>query len=259
MDEQTTPVFAEDVEALLRSDQLRDYRIDIETDSTIKADLGRQQETISQFIGGTAQFIQAWGPAVQTGIVPPDAVMDLYGSFASVFGLQKRAEDALERISAHASKVAQQQAMQQQQGNQEAEKEAQAAAQQAQIEQAKIAASERDNAQKLDIERERIALDRERLNLEAMRTKEDATLKRTDLALRYGQGTDEETGETTMRGTLFETIEDSAETVRAAAQTMAQGLEQLHQATIALTQAAENMARPKRVVRDHNGRIAGLE
>lgn len=92
---QVTP----EAEQLLRSDALRSYRIDIETDSTIRGDVGRKLEQMSQFIQGTASFAQAIGGVVQQA--PPLLPMftEVYASFARQFDLGKQAEDALDQVS----------------------------------------------------------------------------------------------------------------------------------------------------------------
>lgn len=60
----------EEVEPLLRDDLMRSFKIDVESDSTIRADLTRNQQTMSEFVQGTAAYIQAVGPAVQAGLLP---------------------------------------------------------------------------------------------------------------------------------------------------------------------------------------------
>jgi len=112
---QVTP----EIERLIRSDALRSYRIDIETDSTIRGDVGRKLEQMSQFIQGTAQFAQAIGGIVQSA--PPLLPMftEVYASFARQFDLGKQAEDALDGMSEQIKQFMQQQ---QSQPNPEAEK-----------------------------------------------------------------------------------------------------------------------------------------
>ena len=88
----------DEVKALMSSDALRSFRVDIETDSTIQADQTRAQQNISQFIEGLAAFGQAVGPAVQAGIMPTDIVADLLSGFARNFKLGKQASDAIDRL-----------------------------------------------------------------------------------------------------------------------------------------------------------------
>ena len=101
---QVTP----EMEVLLSKPVLRSYRIDVESDSTVRADVSRNQEQMNQFLQGTAQFIQAVGPAIQSGQFPPEVAMEIYSSFARSFKLGKQAEDALDSLSGKLAEQAQQ-------------------------------------------------------------------------------------------------------------------------------------------------------
>lgn len=94
-------VTQEQVIEFLRNDVLRDYRIDIETDSTIRADLTGEQQNITQFVQGFGTFIQAVGPAVQAGFVPMKDAATLLKSFTRSFKLGRDAEDAIESLGEH--------------------------------------------------------------------------------------------------------------------------------------------------------------
>jgi hypothetical protein len=88
----------EDVLDVLKSDVMRAYRIDIETDSTVRGDLTQAQNQAGQFLQGMASFVQAIGPAIQGGFMQMDVAADLFGSLARNFKLGKQAEDALARL-----------------------------------------------------------------------------------------------------------------------------------------------------------------
>ena len=92
-------VTREEAEALLRSDVLRVYRIDVEFDSTIRGDLTRNQQTMALFLQGTAQFAGAMGPLVQQQPALMQPVMEIYAAFARNFKLGKQAEDALDALA----------------------------------------------------------------------------------------------------------------------------------------------------------------
>jgi hypothetical protein len=96
----------EDVLETLKSGIQRTYRVDVETDSTIRGDSRQAQQQVGGFLDGSAKFMQAMGPAVQAGMMKPDVAIDLYASFARMFKLGKQAEDALSRWSADAQKEA---------------------------------------------------------------------------------------------------------------------------------------------------------
>ncbi len=150
-------------EQLMRSDFLRSYRVDIETDSTIRADLTRSQEQMSQFVTGLGAFITAVGPAVQVGAMPLDVVADLLGGFARQFKLGKQAEDALDRMSAQAQEQAQQPAAPQ--GPRPEEMAAQNAQAQAQMQRetvgAKLQAAQQQAETGAQVQRAKIEADKQ--------------------------------------------------------------------------------------------------
>lgn len=98
----------EEVEQVLRNDTMRGFRIDVESDSTIRADMTRSQTMMTQFLGGTAEFMQSVGPAVVQGFFPADIAVEVFTAFARNFRLGKQAEDALDRLADQAKKNAQQ-------------------------------------------------------------------------------------------------------------------------------------------------------
>jgi energy-coupling factor transporter ATP-binding protein EcfA2 len=84
--------------AMMQRDTLREYRIEVETDSTIRADLSRQQENIGQFVTGFGALMTALGPPVQAGVMKADEAADLITGFARSYKLGRQAEEALERM-----------------------------------------------------------------------------------------------------------------------------------------------------------------
>jgi hypothetical protein len=93
---------------LLQDDVARNYRVDIESDSTIRNDLSRNQQTMNTFLQGTAQFATAMGPIIMTDPAMKPMVMEIYGSFARQFKLGRQAEDAIEEATEQAQKTANQ-------------------------------------------------------------------------------------------------------------------------------------------------------
>jgi hypothetical protein len=95
----------EEVIQLLQDDITRNYRIDIESDSTIRNDLSRNQQTMNLFLQGTAQFGQAMGPIIMADASMKPVVMEIYGAFARQFKLGRQAEDAIEAATEQAQKT----------------------------------------------------------------------------------------------------------------------------------------------------------
>ena len=88
----------EEVRQVMGTDILRQFRIDIETDSTIQEDQSRAQQNMVGFIDGFAAFTSAMAPAVEAGVVGMEEVSDLLTAFSRHFKLGKQAEDAIERM-----------------------------------------------------------------------------------------------------------------------------------------------------------------
>jgi hypothetical protein len=83
---------------ILRDDQQRAYRIDIETDSTIAGDQAQEQKNITELITGISSFIQQAGPAVEAGYLPIEAAKSILMTAVRKFKMGREVEDALDMI-----------------------------------------------------------------------------------------------------------------------------------------------------------------
>lgn len=166
----------DDVLQVLRSDAMRGYRVDIETDSTVQADVARLKTNAAEFVQGFGGFIQAVGPAVQAGAMPMDVVADLLTAFARNFKLGRQAEDALERMGKLAAQPAQgaDQAAQQQA---EAQAEQQRVAMEMQAKQAEVQA-------KAQLEQAKLAMEQQRLAMEAQIKEREIAVREAEVALK---------------------------------------------------------------------------
>lgn len=88
----------EEVEQVLRSDILREYRIDIETDSTIQAELQADQRNIVELITGITKYFEGIAPIVQSGVLPMEAAKQILMTAVRRFKLGRQVEDALEEM-----------------------------------------------------------------------------------------------------------------------------------------------------------------
>ena len=266
----------DDVLQVLRSDAMRGYRVDIETDSTVQADVARLKTNAAEFVQGFGGFIQAVGPAVQAGAMPMDVVADLLTAFARNFKLGRQAEDALERMS----KIAAQPAPQQDEG---AAAEAQRAAAEAQAEQQRAAmemqVKQAEAQAKAQLEQEKLALEAQRLAMEAQIKEREIAIREAEVALKAqietarlqdGQVARTEARQDSkiqereaMLGENEAQMRELAAAMAALNQTLAAQAEQQTQAAMmqaqALSQLAQAMMAPKRVVRGNDGRAIGVE
>ena len=92
--------------AQILEDGLRQYNINIESDSTVRADLTRMKGEMSEFLNGTASFFGTMQPLVQQAPEMAKPVIDLYSSFARQFSLGREAELAVEKMGEIAEQAA---------------------------------------------------------------------------------------------------------------------------------------------------------
>lgn len=247
------------------------YRIDVETDSTIRADLSRRKGEMGEFLQGTGAFFQAMAPVVQQAPTMAAPVAELFGSFARQFSLGKQAEDALEEMTEQAKDAAAKAAenagqpgpeeqaataemeakkaelgMKQQEGQAKQQLEGQKAQADMQMRQQEMALER----EKLDLEREKMALDRERMTADGGRADREFAVKSGEMMPpTIAPAMDG------MLAALMQMQQSQAES----AQMLAQGLAQIAQLVSAGDQRiAAALSAPKMLVRDDAGRPAGV-
>lgn len=118
------PISWEKVCEAMRQDATRTYVVDIETDSTLSATQDNDMEGLAKLLKGMSDIIAGFGPAVQAGAMPIEAVKALMGVVVRRAKMGTAVEDALEKMKAPAPQadpeVAKAQAAQQaQQGEQQ--------------------------------------------------------------------------------------------------------------------------------------------
>ena len=157
---------------VLRDDNQRCYRIDIETDSTIAGDQAADQKAVTELLQGVASFIQNAGPAVEAGYLPLEAAKSMLMMAIRRFKMGREVEDALDMIGeddeqgqSDPAQAQQQQQAQQlaQQQAQMAQQEAQAAAQEAQV---------------------KIQMDQAKMQMDQAEAQSDAQIKQAEIELK---------------------------------------------------------------------------
>lgn len=88
--------------------QFDQFKIDVESDSTVRADLTNDRQEMSEFLQGTAAFFQTMAPLVQQSPKAAGPLAKMYSAFASQFNLGKAAEDALDQFVQMAEQASQQ-------------------------------------------------------------------------------------------------------------------------------------------------------
>jgi len=155
----------EEVMQVLRSDAMREFRIDIETDSTIAADQQYDREQIVEAMDAITRYVSGVGPIVQQGMMPASAAVGLLQTIVRRFKFGRQVEDVLDHMADD----------EQTQGAQKPpsaeEIKAQAEAQRAQIEnqrtQMEIQAKQQELAQKAQAEALKAQAEERRMAMEA--------------------------------------------------------------------------------------------
>lgn len=162
----------------------RHYKIDIETDSTIRADMTRDQEQMNLFMGATAQFVSGMQQAATAAPAFIPTMIEVYTAFARKFKLGKQAEDALDKLGQQAPGMVQQMLAQKQQ-NPEAQKaqfEQQASAQKHQQDMQIKAQDHQANLTKMAAEMQN-KREEHQMNMEKMTLEMQATAQQHEIAM----------------------------------------------------------------------------
>jgi hypothetical protein len=86
----------EDIKAVISNDMQREYRVDVETDSTVAQSLQQDMEGLKEVLTGVVEFWQGVGPAVMQGAISMDAVKAITMSIVRRARMGLEVEDALE-------------------------------------------------------------------------------------------------------------------------------------------------------------------
>lgn len=88
----------EEVIKLLKNKAHRNFRIDIETDSTIAGSLESDMTGLAQVLQAVAGFVQTTGPMVQAGVLPMEAQKEIIMTVTRRARMGMAVEDALDKM-----------------------------------------------------------------------------------------------------------------------------------------------------------------
>lgn len=180
-------IFDDQVLALLRSDMLRSFLIDTETDSTIQPDEDVEKQRRVEFVTAIGQFMKEALPAVQMAppIVPmlKETLMFLARGFRAGRNVEDVFEQSMQQLQQHAMQAAQQpnpetvkaQAevqkiqMQAQADQQKVQADAAAKQQEMQFKAQELELKQQEMALKIQFEQQKMALEKEKMGMEHQR------------------------------------------------------------------------------------------
>lgn len=269
----------DEVMQVLHSDDMRGYRIDIETDSTVQQQVVQEQRDITELLTGIVNFLGGVAPAVQSGAMPVDTAKTLLLAAVRRFRLGNEVEDALQKLQQPQGpppEVAQmqeqmQQAQQQIEGERQQVTQAkQQVAEQAQAKSMQIA--EREHAltlKEMKADYERQLMDRDRKEFETTRAFEDrlAKMQDADIAVR---GVDKDSERKATEAVIQQHVqvlqqmaEQSQQALTAMAEAVAQSNRQIAESIGLIAQSVEKMSSmqtaARKRVRGPDGSLVGVE
>lgn len=226
----------ESVMKLLKDEQLRGFRIDIETDSTIEPDAGEEQKNRIELLTAITQFIEGVGPAVASGQIPPETAKEMLSFGVRSFKLSPQLEDSLDMIGQKEENPQANQAQMQKQQQQE-----QMQAQMMQAESQKMQASVAEaNAKAREAEARATEAEHKATQAEAnaFKLQNEARLSQSTVELNERE---------------VENAKQQPEMVNA----LLQGLSVLQQTLDKMTYVAEMAAAPRELILDNTGMPIG--
>lgn len=145
---------------LLRRERLREFRIRIETDSTVQADATGEQESRVQFLTAVTQFLQTAGPMVAEGTLPIGVAKSLLMFGARGFKIGREVEEELEQLGENQGPN---------QAAQQKDRDAEALQQEMQFKIADMQAKQEIDVAKVQLDKQRVVNDAQRVQIENQR------------------------------------------------------------------------------------------
>ena len=181
------------IQEMMNETVLAYYRVDVESDSTVKADTTRLRAEMGEFLQGTGAFFQAFAPVVASSPEAAAPVSKVFQSVASNYNLGKQASEALDELAELAKQAATKPRPNPEMEKLKAEMEMKKAdhALKAEETKADMAVKQQEaqmdrasRVEELQIKREIAAIDKEMRVLELLAKREELNMRREELQMK---------------------------------------------------------------------------
>jgi hypothetical protein len=224
----------EQVMKILRDDKLRGFRVDIETDSTIQPDADTEQQNRIELLTAISGFMTQAIPAVQMGAMPMEVAKELMMFGVRSFRVGSQLEDTLDQWSEQDQEAGGQSMPNPQQAQQEAEMQ-----QRSEM----VAQKEKElESQGFQSQLERQKLDFDKQLFERDKQLQEFMSQKSGNKIAGQEMTHEEND---MMGQMLGA--------------MTQLMQQLNNTSQVMMAIVQEINKPKRLIRDRNGRAIGVE
>ena len=281
----------EEVVQVLRDDKLRTFKVDIETDSTIAASVESDMKGLSDTMNALNQVVQGFMPAVQMGALPVDALKEMLLTVTRRAKMGNAVEDAIDKIKQpppqpqeqdnsvqvkqmelqHSTQVEQGKAQLEQAKLQQTQQIEQYKAQQtAQLEQSKqqfdYQMEQLKGQQTMQMEQLKQQAETERARMKAeidAQTKLQIAGMNAQAAEKPAVKIDSNMLGESVKAHIEQVKSDVDGQVKATSEqandNLAQAMDRFSEVAQAMQQMMTDMRKPRMVVRDANGKIAGVQ
>lgn len=89
----------EDIIEFFQNDPMRQYQIDVETNSTVDIEATEDKAQVGEFLNAMAQFLNGITPIVQQGVLPPDAAKSIMMAVVKRFRFGVEVEESLKAMT----------------------------------------------------------------------------------------------------------------------------------------------------------------
>jgi hypothetical protein len=261
--------FAPQAIALLKNEPLRNFTIDIETDTLVQLDEQNEKQSRMEFLNAAGGFLSQAVQATQANpdLAPLMMQMLLFGvrGFKAGRELEGQFEQTMQQLD-QAQKQRMAQPPQPTPDQIKANAEAQKAQMDLQIEQTRVQLEQQKAQFEIQLEQSKMQFEQWKAQLDSETKKEIAQLQaNTDLRLKgMDKSTDliefNDLGQQQASAVIQNTLEQSNQAMTA---NMAQVIQAIQASNEQQTQVLANMVahltKPKQVLRDSNGKIVGVQ
>jgi hypothetical protein len=92
-----TPQQLQELDFLIKSDKMRTFLVDVETDSTIRIDQQQEKQSRIEYITAISNFSSAFFPLLQSQIITPEAFQQFLMFISKPFKVGRNVEESLQR------------------------------------------------------------------------------------------------------------------------------------------------------------------
>lgn len=153
----------EEIKEVMSNDLLRQFKVDIETDSTVAEQMAEEKGAIVELMQGVVEYVNGIGPAIQAGYIPMETAKALLMAAVRRFKLGSEVEESLEDIGTQPQQPKEDPAEKMELEKQQMEMQQAQAEHKAAMERLQFEAQRDQQAMQAEMQKQQMEAERERL------------------------------------------------------------------------------------------------